>query len=165
MAAVCAFVTLAFSVPAHAQSNPPNPGGSAVNQYVELVPTGVGSKAPGIERKKQRTPLPPAAKDTLKKADPVVAKPLEKIATSSDYGAPAIRAEPKAEPKTSKPRPRPPVRNPDIVPPDAPTEVPLGTTVRAIASATDERLLGLLVVMLMTTLGAVGLALRRAQVA
>ncbi len=154
--AVIAGVSLALASPGQAQ----DPGGSAVNQYVELVPAAGGPKSPGIERK-ARTSLPPAGREALKQAPPSVAKPLEDIATSSTYGAPAIQAEP--EPKPTKPKPRAPVRDPDVVPPRAPTEVTLGSTVSAIASATDERLLGLLFTVLMTTLGAVALAVRRAR--
>lgn len=156
--AVMAGVSLALASPGQAQ----DPGGSAVNQYVEVVPAADGPRSPGIE-KKVRTSLPPAGKEALRQAPPSVAGPLEEIATSSTYGAPAIRAEPK--PTKPKPKPQAPVRDPDVVPPRAPTEVTLGTTVSAIASATDERLLGLLLTVLTTTLGAVALAVRRARVA
>lgn len=158
--ALIAGVSLALASPGQAQ----DPGGSAVNQYVEVVPAAGGPRSPGIEKKAQ-TSLPPAGKEALRQAPPSVAGPLEKIATSSTYGAPAIRAEPKPpKPKPKpKPKPRAPVRDPDVVPPHAPTEVTLGTTVSAIASATDERLLGLLFTVLMTTLGAVALAVRRAR--
>ena len=156
--AVMAGVSLALASPGQAQ----DPGGSAVNQYVEVVPAAGGPRSLGIE-KKVRTSLPPAGKEALRQAPPSVAGPLEEIATSSTYGAPAIRAEPK--PTKPKPKPQAPVRDPDVVPPRAPTEVTLGTTVSAIASATDERLLGLLLTVLTTTLGAVALAVRRARVA
>jgi len=152
--ALIAGVSLALASPGQAQ----DPGGSAVNQYVEVVPAAGGPKSAGIEKKAQ-TSLPPAGKEALRQAPPSVAGPLEEIATSSTYGAPAIRA----EPKPTKPKPQAPVRDPDVVPPRAPTEVTLGTTVSAIASATDERLLGLLFTVLMTTLGAVALAVRRAR--
>jgi hypothetical protein len=164
IAAFFAGASLVFTASVHGQTNPPNPGGSAVSQYAELVPAAVGSKAPGAEAKTEKTQdsLPPAAKNALKQAPPAIAKPLEKIATSSTYGAPERRAEPNA----TKPETRAPVRDPDAVPPGAGVEeVALGTTVSAIASATDERLLGLLLTMLVTMLGAVALAVRRAQVA
>lgn len=156
--AVIAGVSLALASPGQAQ----DPGGSAVNQYVEVVPAAGGPRSPGIEKKAQ-TSLPPAGKEALRQAPPSVAGPLEEIATSSTYGAPAIRAEPKPTKPKPKPKPRGPVRDPDVVPPRAPTEVTLGSTVSAIASATDERLLGLLFTVLMTTLGAVALAVRRAR--
>ncbi len=155
-AAVLVGASLALASPVHAQA----PGGSAVNQYVELVPAAGGPKSPGIE-KKARTALPTAGKEALKQAPPSVAGPLEEIATSSTYGAPAVQAEPK--PIKPKPPAPAPGRDPDTVDPRAPTEVTLGTTVSAIASATDERLLGLLFTLLMTTLGAVALAVRRAR--
>ncbi len=131
-----------------------------MNQYVELVPAASGPKAPGVE-KRGRTSLPKAGKKALKQAPRAVARPLEEIATSSTYGAPAIRV----ELKPTKPRPQATARDPDIVPPGAPIEVTLGTTVSAVASATDERLLGLLLAVLVTTLGAVALAVKRAQTA
>jgi len=173
--AVLAGICLAFTAPASAQVNPPNPGGSAVNQYVELVPAAAGPKAPVVEKKKKRAPLPAAGKKALKKAAPAVAKSLEEIATLSTYGAPATRAEPeptKPAPTAAKPKPKPnakpttakpqePVRERD----DTAADVTLGATVRAIASATDGRLLGLLLTVLVTTFGAVGLAARRARIA
>jgi hypothetical protein len=164
MAAVVAGASLVFTASVHGQTNPPHPGGSAVSQYVELVPAAVGSKAPGAEAKNEKTQdsLPPAGKNALKRAPAAIAKALEKIATSSTYGAPERRAEPNA----TKPETQTPVRDPDAVPRGVTVEeVTLGTTVSAIASATDERLLGLLLTMLATTLGAIGLALRRMRVA
>jgi hypothetical protein len=163
IAAAFAGASLVSAVPVHAQTNPPSPGGSAVSQYVELVPAAVGSKAPGAEAKteKRQDSLPPAGENALKQAPPAIAKPLEKIATSSTYGAPELRAEQNA----TQPETQAPARDPDAVPPGATVEeVTLGTTVSAIASATDERLLGLLLTMLVTTLGAIGLALRRTRV-
>lgn len=163
IAAAFAGASLVFAVQVHAQTNPPKPDGSAVSQYVELVPAAVGSKAPGAEAKteERQDSLPQAGKNALKQAPSAIAEPLEKIATSSTYGAPELRA----EPSTIKTETQAPVRDPDAVPPGAGVEeVRLGTTVSAIASATDERLLGLLLTMLVTTLGAVALAVRRAQV-
>ena len=164
IAAAFAGASLALAVPVDAQTNPPSPGGSAVSQYVELVPAAVGSKAPGTEAKteKRRDSLPPEGKKALKQAPPAIAKPLEKIVTSSTYGAPELRANTNA----TEPGTQAPVRDPDAGSPEATVEeVTLGTTVTAIASATDERLLGLLLTMLVTTLAAIGLALRRTRVA
>jgi len=160
IAAASLGLSLAFAPPVYAQNNPPNPGGSAVNQYVELVPAASGPKAPGVEKKK-RTSLSNAGKRALKQAPSAVAKPLEEIATSSTHGAPAIRP----ERKPTKPEPQATVRDSDIAPPGPSVEVTLGTTVSAIASATDKRLFGLLLAVLVTTLGAVALAVKRAQTA
>ncbi len=154
VAAGFAAVLLALASPVHAQ----NPGDSAVNQYVEMVPAAGGPKSPGVEKKERRS-LRPAANAALEQASPPVARSLEEIATSSTYGAPVVRA----KPKPAKPQPGVTVRDPDIVPSGAPTDIALATTVSAIASATDERLFGLLLAVLTTTLGAVALAIGRAR--
>lgn len=152
IAAVCAAAPLALASLAHAQNAPPNPGASAVSQYVEMVPTGAGPTASGIEKEK-RTPLPRAGANALKQAPPTVAKPLEEIATSSTYGAP----EPSEQGSQTA------AREPDIVPPGASLEATLRSSAGAIGSASDTRLLSLLVAILVTTSAAVALAIRRAS--
>jgi hypothetical protein len=139
---------------AYAQTPPP----SAVDQYVEMVPAAGGPKSPSKTEKKKRTPLPEEGRKALEKAPPEVAKPLDEISTSSSYGAPEV-AEPR---KPTEPRSNAPVRDPDIAPGTSVDSTLRGTaTAIATASMDDARLIGLIVVLLVTTLGAVGLALRR----
>jgi hypothetical protein len=73
--------------PARAQEPAPDPGSSAVDQYVEQVPTGSGSKTPGVE-KERKAPLAPNAKRALDKTSKSTADALTTVATSSYYGAP-----------------------------------------------------------------------------
>lgn len=71
-----------------AQDGPPTPSSSAVGQYAELVPTGKGPTAPGLQQA-QAASLSPTAQAALNDISPAAAKALTTIATSSDYGAPA----------------------------------------------------------------------------
>lgn len=141
---------LLIVTPVRAQDPPPDPG-SAVDQYVEQVPTASGPAAPGIAKKK-RSPLPRAGAKALKKAPPKTAKALEEIATSSDYGAPQITSRPKPKPTTGKKS-------------DAVTTTSVSATLRssvgALGTASDSRLIGLLAVLLVTAAAAVAIAVRR----
>jgi hypothetical protein len=155
--------TLVLAVPVGAQEPPPDPG-SAVDQYVEHVPSASGPATPGIKKKK-RTPLPRAGAKALKKVPPATAKALTDIATSSDYGAPQVSSEPKPKSK-SKPKPKPkPVRGGATSGSDAVTTTSVSTTLRssvgALGTASDTRLVGLLGVLLVSVLAAVALAARR----
>ena len=78
----------AFAGTASAQDGPPAPSSSAVSQYAELVPTGKGPTAPGLQEA-QASDLSPAARAALDGIPPAIAGALAKIGTSSDYGAPA----------------------------------------------------------------------------
>ena len=144
--ALFAIVTLALAAPVAAQDGPP----SAADQYAELVPSADGPKAPGAEE--TRTPLPPAGSDALEQASPTIAAPLEEIATSSAYGAPTAPREP-----------QPPARDRDLVPASTSLDATLSSTLGAVGSTQDTRLAGLLVALLLTTVGAVGLAVLRAR--
>ena len=160
IAGAIAGATLVLAVPVGAQEPPPDPG-SAVDQYVEHVPSASG---PGITKKK-RTRLPRAGAKALKKAPPATAKALTDIATSSDYGAPQVSSEPEPKPKP-KPKPKPePVRGGATKGSDAVTTTSVSTTLRssvgALGTASDTRLVGLLGVLLVSVLAAVGLAMRR----
>jgi len=155
-AAAAAVAALGIAAPAHAQAPPP----SAVDQYVEMVPAAGGPKTPGKEKEK-RTPLPDTGQKALGEAAPEVATPLEEIATSSTYGAPAVIA----PTPTPKPEPEGPVRDPDIAPAGTAVDSTLRSTVSTIATAStsDARLVGLLLVVLVTTLAAVGIAFGRTR--
>ena len=62
---------------------------SAVEQYVEMIPTADGSHS--VAAKPSKSSLPPVAKAALGRADPAVADQLEELATSPAYGAAASR--------------------------------------------------------------------------
>jgi hypothetical protein len=163
---------LATAAPVAGQTPPP----SAVDQYVEMVPSAAGPKAPGREKKRKR-PLPSAGQKALAAAPPEIAKPLEDIATSPDYGAPAATESPRAEapraakpPQAEKPKPRAeaaPAQPSDSAAPTTQrlTDATFASTVSAVAStsADDERVLGLVAMMATTMLVAIGLAVRRAR--
>jgi hypothetical protein len=142
IAAACAAFALLSAVPVLAQPAPPSPGASGVEQYRELVPGAGGPSAPGVGSS-DRAPLPRAAQDALAQAPPDVASALEEIATSSEYGAPANGGSGQGG------------RG------DVSTDAGLRSTLSAIGSASDARVLGVLFVVLGMTVAAVGLALSR----
>jgi hypothetical protein len=83
--AVTAAVTLlAWAGPAAAQDPC---GESAIDQYVECVPTDKGSSAPGTD-KEDRTPLSGAVQEAVAEQGGDDAPILTDVATSSRYGAP-----------------------------------------------------------------------------
>jgi hypothetical protein len=130
---------LVLTASAAAQSEPP----SAVAQYVEMVPTAKGPAAPGNVNAESATTRPPTVTTST---DVVTA--LEEIATSPIYGAPS------------------PAGGAAL---SAPTgELTTNTRLEsagalATASVSDARLVALLVAILVTTLGAVALAIVRAR--
>jgi hypothetical protein len=147
---VAAVLATTLAGPARAQEPAPDPGSSAVDQYVELVPTGSGPKSPGVE-KERKTPLAPKAKRALDKTTKATADALSTIATSSNYGAPT-----------------PGLGAAAGVPSDAPspTQQPsLDRTIQATAAAAapvdDARMIVLLVALLATAVAGGVLAARR----
>lgn len=149
LVAVFGAVLSVASGAAYAADEPKDPGASGISQYVEMVPTAAGPKAPGITRE-QKVPLPRRATKALESAPPATAEPLEKLATSSSYGAPTRRAKP------TKPIERSVERTPERT-------VAVGRTVEAIATTSDARLLALLAVVLAISVSAIGLAARKAR--
>lgn len=149
LVAVSGAVLSVASGSGYARVEQDDPGASGISQYVEMVPTAAGPKAPGIT-KEQKAPLPRRATKALESAPPETAEPLEKLATSSSYGAPTRRAKP------SKPIERSVERTPERA-------VAVGTTVEAIATSSDSRLLALLALMLAVAVSAVALAARNAR--
>ena len=144
----CAFALLALfaaASPARAQSAPPDPGWSAVDAYVEQVPSAGGGSAPGVQDETQSS-LSPAAEAALEATTQPVRDALEKVVSSSTYGAPqSVGQAPVVGPESDEPD-------------DA-----LGGTADALGTVSDGRLLALLLVLLATTLAALVLALRRAR--
>ena len=138
----------AFAETVGAQDGPPAPSSSAVSQYTELVPTGKGPTAPGL-RQAQASTLSRAAQAALDDISPAAAKALATIATSSSYGAPATRSDASglASERSS-----------------GGGAAPLGRTFEAAATAaspiSDADLIGLLLTLVVVTVGGAGLALQ-----
>jgi hypothetical protein len=146
-----AVVASTFAGTARAEAKPPDPGASSVAQYVELIPTAEGPKAPGVGLER-RTPLGPGAQRALDNTSESTAASLETIATSSSYGAPP-RPQPGAFDSSSRDRPRPTA------------EPSLDRTLQAIAEAAapfgDDRLIGLLAILVAVTVGGAVVAVQR----
>jgi hypothetical protein len=146
-----AVVASSFTGTARAEAKPPNPGASSVAQYVELIPTADGPTAPGVGLER-RTPLPPGAKRALDNASKSTAASLATIATSSSYGAPP-RPQPGALDSATRDRPQ------------RTAEPSLDRTLQAIAEAAapvgDDRVFGLLSILVAVTVGGAVVAVRR----
>ena len=121
---------------------------SAVAQYVEAVITGSAPSVPGTKNE-PLSGLSPASRRALKQTSPSTAAALERVATSSTYGAPQGSRQLEGE---------------SVAPPSADS---LGSALQATADSTtsDPRLLGLLLVVVATTAGTVALAVRRLRLA
>jgi hypothetical protein len=117
-----------------------------VDQYTEAVPTSGGNVAPGVGKVK-RTQLPENAKRALEEVSSATAKTLEEISVSSLYGAPA-----KSSGKPAKTVTR--ITDPSV-------SKALQGSVGAIGGGSVGRLLGLLGVLLATTVGAITAAARK----
>jgi hypothetical protein len=141
---------LAEAAPARAAA--PRPGASSVAQYVELVPTAAGPKAPGVEVER-RLPLSPEAKRALEGAPKATAVALLAVATSSTYGAPSRLGTGTSGPIARETR--------------ATSQSPAGNResleaiAAAVAPAGDMRMIGLLVILAATTVAAGAFSLRR----
>jgi hypothetical protein len=109
-----------------------------------MVPTGGGAQAPGNEQERL-TRLPENALRGLEQTSLEVATALERIASSSSYGAPEATSGSTGAGQTADPS--------------------LGEALQtAVGSGSDTRLIALLGVLLATTAGAMVLAARRRHV-
>ena len=131
-------MTLALAAPAQATDGPREQG-SAVNQYAEVIPGADGPTVPGVSNQTS------AATEAL----------LKELATSPTYGAPTLSA------SASGAEPQPTRGESDST--DVSLDATLRSTVVAIESVSQTRLLGLLAMLLLTTLAGVLLATRRAR--
>lgn len=157
LVAVAATAVLLAVAPAQAQGEQPGasavnqyvetvPSTSSVSQYVEAVPTGTGSSAPGVTAEAQSA-RGDGAQET--------SRALKRIAKSSSYGASTpgrTRAEDAAASRMA----------------DATSTTSISASFRsalgALGTASDARLFGLLAVVLVTTVAAIGLATRRGPI-
>jgi hypothetical protein len=137
-AAALLAASLAFAQP------PAQSGASAAQQYVEDVPTANGQSTTGATKPAVQ-PLSPVARSALRRLPRATAGALATIATSPAYGAPTIGASTGGAIRGSS------------------QGGALASTADAIGAASDGRLLGLLVVLVMTSIGAAGLAVRRGR--
>ena len=151
---IVAVVAASFAGAARAQAEPPDPGASSVAQYVELIPTADGPKAPGVGSER-RTPLSPSARRALDKTSESTANSLATIATSSSYGAPP-RPQSVASERATRDQLRPTA------------EPSLDMTLTAIAAAAapvgDERVIGLLLILVAVTVGGAVVAVQQRPV-
>jgi hypothetical protein len=142
--ATCAF--LGWSGAAGAQTEPPPPpdDGSAIDEYVEEIPTSSGGVAPGAGEKKTK-PLPTPVSAQLASEAGDDADVLTEVATSSDAGAPQADL-------------APPERGPGEG--DDASSAP-SAAVSAVSGASGGRFLGLLVILFLITGTALGAAIYR----
>jgi hypothetical protein len=99
-AVVLAAVAAVASAPrAGADDGPP----AAVNQYVEVIPTGSGGAAVGATKKGVKQ-LPKKTSDRLKKQAGADSELLEKVATQEEYGAPQQSLSPQQTQTTPAPK-------------------------------------------------------------
>jgi hypothetical protein len=150
-AALVVLLATTVAEPAPAGAAPPRPGASSVAQYVELVPTASGPKAPGVE-KERRLPLSSEAKRALDRASKATAASLLTIATSSTYGAPSGPG------RGASGRV---VRESRATTPSPSRNQSLEAIAGAVAPAGDTRMIGLLLILVVVTVAAAALSLRR----
>ena len=172
--AVAAALTGPAAAPAVEIPNPP-PGESAIEQYVETLPTGEGGAAVGTGGA-ARTTLPPGIRTRIRRelgrlersargggaTLPVDAEAqlLEQIATSAAYGAPQTILRPKGARSGSSPRggrvfDRGDVRG------GVSTQQALTTAVEAAADVSDARVAGLFAVLALISASALATAATR----
>jgi len=151
-AALVALLATTFAdMAAPARAAAPRPGASSVAQYVELIPTASGPKAPGVENER-RLPLSPRAERALDGAPKATAVALLTVATSSTYGAPS-RLRRGASGRIvgdTRTTTRSPSRNQS-----------LEAIAAAVAPAGDTRMFALLLIVAAVTVAAATLSLRR----
>jgi hypothetical protein len=127
-------------------------GVSAVDQYVEAIPTSSGPAPTGSSRAAPR-PLPPQVEAEVRATGGADAEELIEIATSPTYGAP------------SRPTLKPTLKDPDGVGdvgiPDDAQPSALDAVISPVAEADEPRLLVLLALLAAMTVLAFGLAVRR----
>ena len=115
------------------------PSASGVSQYVEAVPTGTGQSTPGAT-----DPSTQSADDGS-----AVAEALEKVVRSPRYGAPTSASSFPNVPSDA---------NPALT---ASLSETFWSTLGALGTSSDSRLLGVLLIVFATTVATVILAIRR----
>jgi hypothetical protein len=82
--------------------DPPPPPPPSISQYVESVPTATGGQSRAATKPRSKL-LAPAVARRLRNSGSTVAKDLNRIATSSTYGAPQRKLTPPAPKSASTP--------------------------------------------------------------
>lgn len=132
--------------PAHAQRAETTPGASAVDAYVEPVPaaSGVSQYVEAVPTGSGQTnPASPSGKGSS-----AVADALETVVESPRYGAPAAVS----------PAPEAPPTNAALT---TSLSESFRSAIGALGTSSDGRLVGVLLVVLLTTVAAVVLSIRR----
>ena len=150
-AAAAAFLLMGGNASANHKPGQPHGNSSAVDQYVEQVPTSSGSQVSGLGGGKKRE-LPRAVEKELADKGGDDAAVLQDVATSSDYGAPQEQL--KLDEK-DKARLREAVT--DLRGDDSRVDVEsaVSAPVSVLAEGSDRRLLGLVIVMALIALATV----------
>jgi hypothetical protein len=135
---------------------------SAVDQYVEDVPTSKGSTRPG-QGKSTKTTLTPSVSSQIEAEGGSDADLLREVASSSDYGAPQKAKPQKAKPKKAKADgPKRSIRTDDGAPVAGPDDPSAGEAISAAASAVQggdaSRLVALLIALFVITLAVLAAA-------
>jgi hypothetical protein len=172
--AVVLFAVGAVTPLAFADDTEPPPGGPAISQYVETVPSATGGSAVGVGKSRSK-PLPKKAQKKLDRRTTPLAPNLHSIATSSSYGAPQRTLPRHAKPArikhprtTAKPTPAPPSRAPRPLARDDSSvrtnRTALSAAVSAATGGGDRAPVILLAaIVLITTAAALSAAARRAR--
>jgi hypothetical protein len=157
--AVAASFALATGSPATAggcSSNVSSGGGSsAVQQYVEQLPTACGNQATGTGS--GETKLPKSIERKIDSQAGSQAPILKKLATSKAYGAPQRAIKSKQSTKKTKHYRR-------ILGDAKKQSNALSASIGVVADGSDARLLTLLLVMIVTAVVVLGAAIRRRRV-
>lgn len=148
-AALVVLLVAAFGDAAPARAAVPRPGASSVDQYVELIPTAAGPKAPGVEEER-RLSLSPEAMRALDGVPKGTAAALVNVATSSTYGAPSRLGSGASGRIVRDTRTAPPSGNKSVE-----------AIAAAVAPAGDTRMIALLLTLAAVTVAAATLSLRR----
>jgi hypothetical protein len=147
--------SVVLGAPNEARADDPPEDIPAVGAYVELVPTAGGSRQAGRRQGGSALPLPTATRLRLGRATGPDARLLERIATAPEFGAPTTRL------NVPNGRDRPPA--------SIDAEPTFGQSLEAVgvtaAGGSDARLLVLLGVLALVSVGAVGIVARRRRAA
>jgi hypothetical protein len=165
LAAASGTGALAGSAVAATPSRPPS---SAIAQYVEIIPTGTGGQAVGVGETKT-TPLPPRVVQEIREQAGPEAATIEKIATSSEYGAPTPEQPEVVPPKPHATPGKKPATEPATrpLPPEQRRPVPPASFSRALSlvlpSAVTDGLLSLWLGLVLVTSAAAVVEYRRVR--
>ena len=146
--AATAFVATGGSAAPNHRPGHPDGNSSAVDQYVEQVPTSSGSQVSGLGGGKKRQ-LPKTVEKQLADEGGADAGVLKDVATSSDYGAPQEQLKLDKADKARLREAATDLRGDDS---KVDVESAVSAPVGVLADGSDRRLLGLVIVMALIAL-------------